>query len=209
MRLKNMVENKVDTEKLILEAARRVFIRKGLDGARMQEIADEAGINKALLHYYFRSKEKLFKMVFKEAMGKYFPVMVSVLSSNEFSFEKKLEAFIENYLSIIKENPFIPAFIIGELNKDPERLSEFFISSGIDTTHVSRIISDVIAKEAGISIQQARHLIVNVIALCVFPFLGRPLLEKIIFQSNEEQFNQFIQERKAIILEVVLNSISK
>lgn len=204
-----MVENKVDTEKLILEAARRVFIRKGLDGARMQEIADEAGINKALLHYYFRSKEKLFKMVFKEAMGKYFPVMVSVLSSNEFSFEKKLEAFIENYLSIIKENPFIPAFIIGELNKDPERLSEFFISSGIDTTHVSRIISDVIAKEAGISIQQARHLIVNVIALCVFPFLGRPLLEKIIFQSNEEQFNQFIQERKAIILEVVLNSISK
>jgi AcrR family transcriptional regulator len=204
-----MTDNKPDTEKVILEAARRVFVRKGLDGARMQEIADEAGMNKALLHYYFRSKEKLFKMVFREAMSKFFPGMVVILGSSEIPIEKKVEAFIENYIKIIQENPFIPSFIIGELNKNPEQLTEFFVESGIDTSKVAFILKEVIAKELGITIQQARHLVVNIIALCVFPFVGRPLLEKIIFQSNQDEFDQFISERKAVILNLIRTSINR
>lgn len=204
-----MTDDKVDTEKAILNAARRVFVRKGLDGARMQEIADEAGMNKALLHYYFRSKEKLFKMVFREAMSKFFPGMVVILGSSEIPIEKKVEAFIENYIKIIQENPFIPSFIIGELNKNPEQLTEFFVESGIDTSKVAFILKEVIAKELGITIQQARHLVVNIIALCVFPFVGRPLLEKIIFQSNQDEFDQFISERKAVILNLIRTSINR
>ncbi|NHB67266.1 TetR/AcrR family transcriptional regulator [Perlabentimonas gracilis] len=204
-----MTDDKVDTEKAILNAARQVFVRKGLDGARMQEIADEAGMNKALLHYYFRSKEKLFKMVFREAMSKFFPGMVVILGSSEIPIEKKVEAFIENYIKIIQENPFIPSFIIGELNKNPEQLTEFFVESGIDTSKVAFILKEVIAKELGITIQQARHLVVNIIALCVFPFVGRPLLEKIIFQSNQDEFDQFISERKAVILNLIRTSINR
>jgi TetR/AcrR family transcriptional regulator len=204
-----MTDSKQDTEKIILEAARRVFIRKGLDGARMQEIADEAGINKALLHYYFRSKDKLFKMVFREAMGKFFPGMVSILGSDNIPIEKKVEAFIENYIKIIQENPFIPSFIIGELNKNPNQLTEFFVESGIDVSLVSFIIDGVIAKELGITPQYARHLVVNIIALCVFPFVGRPLLEKIIFQANADDFDQFILERKTVIMDLIRTSINK
>ena len=93
-----MTEHHKDTEQLILSAARKVFIEKGLDGARMQEIADEAGINKALLHYYFRSKEKLFSMIFQEEMSKFFPRMVMLLSSADISIEEKIRGFVNNYI---------------------------------------------------------------------------------------------------------------
>jgi AcrR family transcriptional regulator len=202
-----MTNSKSDTEKVILEAARKVFIRKGLDGARMQEIADEAGINKALLHYYFRSKEKLFKMVFREAMGKFFPSMLMILGSQDIAIEKKVEVFIEHYIRIIQENPFIPSFIIGELNKNPGQLTEFFVESGMDTSRVSFIIEEVLAKELKISTQQARHLVVNIIALSVFPFVSRPLLEKIIFHSNKDEFDQFVSERKSVIMNLIGTSI--
>ena len=204
-----MADDKVDTEKVILEAARRVFVRKGLDGARMQEIADEAGMNKALLHYYFRSKEKLFKMVFREAMGTFFPALVTILGDPNISIAKKLEAFVENYIKIIHDNPFIPSFIIGELNKNPEQLTEFFVESGIDTSRVEFILNNVIAKELDVTVQQVRHLVVNIIALCVFPFVGRPLLEKVIFQSNQDEFDQFLSERKEVILNLIRTSINR
>lgn len=202
-----MTENKVDAEIIILEAARKVFIRKGLDGARMQEIADEAGINKALLHYYFRSKDKLFKTVFVEAMAKFFPAMIVVLASKDLTIEKKIEQFVHHYISVIKNNPFIPAFIINELNKNPEQLTEFFVSSGIDTSKVTKIIKDVIAVELGITEQQARHFVVNIVSLCVFPFVGRPLIEKIVFQSNPKEYDHFLKEREKVIVGLIMRSL--
>jgi len=204
-----MVDDKLDTEKTILQAARNVFIRKGLDGARMQEIADEAGINKALLHYYFRSKDKLFQMVFREALSKFFPSLVTMLATKDLPFEKRIEAFVENYLSIIRDNPFIPAFVISELNKNPEQLSSFFVEAGIDTKKVSSIIKDIIAKEAGISDQEARHLVVNIIAMSIFPFVGRPLIERIIFQSDKEEYDKFLEQRKKVIVELIAKSLKK
>jgi AcrR family transcriptional regulator len=204
-----MVDSKLDTERLILDAARKVFIQKGLDGARMQEIADEAGINKALLHYYFRSKEKLFRMVFIEAMAKFFPTMIGVLASKDITIEKKIEQFVHHYISVIKDNPFIPAFIINELNKNPDQLTEFFVNSGIDLRKVTAIIKDVIAVEIGITEEQARHFVVNIISLCVFPFVGRPLLERIIFQSDSRKFNRFINEREKTIVDLLIKSIPK
>jgi len=204
-----MTDNKVDTEKLILEAARKVFIRKGLDGARMQEIADEAGINKALLHYYFRSKDKLFKMVFREAMAKFFPSMLAILNSEALSIEKKFENFIEYYFTTIRNNPFIPGFVINELNKNPDQIIDFFEDSGIDILKVSSIVKNIVAKETGLSISQARHLVVNVIGLSLFPFLARPIIESAIFESQHDDFEVFLDERKAVIMEIVRNKIQK
>jgi TetR/AcrR family transcriptional regulator len=202
-----MTDIKIDTEKQILEAARKVFIRKGLDGARMQEIADEAGINKALLHYYFRSKDKLFKMVFSEAMKKFFPSITLMFASPDIKIDKKIEVFVDRYISLIMENPFIPAFIISELNKNPDQLTEFFISSGIDISHVSLLINEVIANEIGISSLQVRHLVVNILGMCIFPFIGRPLLEKVIFQGDKSEYDKFLLERKKVVTELIINSL--
>ena len=122
---------KVDsTEERILEAAKKVFIRKGMYGARMQEIADEAGINKALLHYYFRSKNKLFEAIFQEAFHEFVPNAFGILKS-DMPFEEKIRLFVSNYIDLISTNPFLPIFIINEINQNPDRLGHITNMMGV------------------------------------------------------------------------------
>lgn len=201
-----MTEKQKDTEQLILCAARKVFIEKGLDGARMQEIADEADINKALLHYYFRSKEKLFEMIFQEELGKFFPKMVSLMSSPELGLEDKIRAFIENYTSVFLKNPFLPSFILRELHRDPENLKQFFVKSGFDLNNV-RFIINGLSNQLGISYDEARHFMINMVSLCIFPFAGRPLIEKILFSEDKEEYNRFLNERKEVVTKYVISSL--
>src|SRR6476660_2348313 len=116
-----MVKNKKDkgAEERILAAARKVFVKKGMAGARMQDIADEAGINKALLHYYFRSKEKLFEVIFQEVAAELLPRINQVLEADLPLFEK-IEKFCSAYIEKIMQNPFLPLFFIDEANKQPD-----------------------------------------------------------------------------------------
>ena len=92
-----------ETEERILRAARTVFVRHGTAGARMQEIAEEAGVNQALLHYYFRSKDRLAQAVFRDVAGRMVPSIVAVLGS-ESSIEQKVEQFVHH-----PQQPFAPA----------------------------------------------------------------------------------------------------
>src|SRR4051812_30053586 len=110
-----------NTEVRILEAARKIFVDKGLDGARMQDIADEAGINKAMLHYYFRNKEKLFDTIFTQVTTEFLPVIFSILESDE-AFFKKIELFCSAYIQQEIKTPYVPMFIINEINRDPKAL---------------------------------------------------------------------------------------
>src|SRR4029078_3015094 len=108
-----------NTEEKILSAAKKVFLKEGMAGARMQDIADEAGINKAMLHYYFRSKEKLFETIFKELSIEFLP-RVNAIFESDLSLFEKIEVFCSEYISRMMENPFIPLFIVNEINKQPE-----------------------------------------------------------------------------------------
>ena len=114
------VKNKGAEEK-ILVAARKVFTTKGMAGARMQDIADEAGINKALLHYYFRDKDKLFEVVFMEEAQKFFPKINAIFNSDVPLFEK-IENFVNEYIDEMQENPYLPWFVMNEVNRDPDQL---------------------------------------------------------------------------------------
>ena len=120
-----------NTENQILIAAREVFISKGFEGARMQEIADHAGINKALLHYYFRSKDKLFEAVFSEVAGNLFPAMAQIFIA-ELGVKEKITFLVKIYLKGISENPFIPAFVLNTLNTNPERFLYYIKRSEIN-----------------------------------------------------------------------------
>ena len=111
------------TEQKIFDAAHEIFVQKGMDGAKMQEIADRAGINKALLHYYFRSKEKLFEMIFTSAAQKLFP-KINFIFESDLPLFQKIEQFCHEYLEVMIENPYLPAFLINEINQDPERFIE-------------------------------------------------------------------------------------
>src|SRR5690349_8196144 len=114
-----MVKSKkedLNTQQKILEAAKKVFHQKGLAGARMQDIADEAGINKALLHYYFRNKDMLFEMIFKDAAANLFPKVASIISEDLPLFEK-IRKFTKEYLEVVIQNPYLPLFVLNEINK--------------------------------------------------------------------------------------------
>ena len=126
-----MKEKDSGTEQRILEAARNIFIHKGYYGARMQEIADEAGINKALLHYYFRSKDRLFETIFQQSFSKFVPVIGGILAGSD-PWQKKIGAFVENYLQLLYSNPYLPQFILNEINRDPEGIRRLFHSTGLD-----------------------------------------------------------------------------
>lgn len=201
-----MTEQQKETEAIILEAARRVFISKGLDGARMQEIADEAGINKALLHYYFRSKDKLFEMIFREEIGKFLPGMLMTVISDDIPFDEKVRLIVNNYITMFLDNPFLPAFIIREINRNPERVKEFFAKSGFKPEAIQMVIK-ALSIQLAITPEQVRHLLLNIISLCVFPFAGRPVAEKILFNENTEEYDRFLEERKENVASFVLNAI--
>ena len=115
------------TKMKILLAAHRVFIRKGMDGARMQEIADEAGINKALLHYYFHSKDQLFNEVFYGILSQMIPRLVVIFSGDE-PFLEKVEAIVTEYDTYLSRNPILPQFIYREINRDPNQ-TDYFTAS--------------------------------------------------------------------------------
>src|SRR5512140_406633 len=107
------------TEGSILEAAKKVFISHGFDGTSMQQIANEAGINKSLLHYYFRNKEKLFSAVFSYAFQNFVPQIQEILNSGVSVFIK-IERIIAEYMDMLLKNEFIPSFILHEINRNPD-----------------------------------------------------------------------------------------
>lgn len=203
-----MIAKKIekDTENKILEAAKKVFILKGLDGARMQEIADEAGINKALLHYYFRSKDQLFMMIFKDEVGKFFPSLLPIFKSSELSKEEKIRRIVEKYIDLFISNPFLPVFIIREINRSPQDIVIYFREAAVNIDLI-RLEMVEFASSFGYSPNEAMHLIVNIVSMCIFPFAGRPIMENILFDADSARYNQFIQERKQFVADFIINSL--
>ncbi|MDX9852505.1 MAG: TetR/AcrR family transcriptional regulator [Tenuifilaceae bacterium] len=195
-----------DTEKQILDAARRVFIRKGLSGARMQEIADEAGINKALLHYYFRSKEKLFDVILKETFAKIFPSLPDLMMNQQLTFRESLTKFVDGYITAIQHNPFLPAFVINEINQNPDKIAQVFETIGFDGTKIKQV-QEVLPQRLGLSKEKTREVIVTVISLCVFPFVGKPILKTLLFDNDDKAFETFLEERKARVVEIAMSMI--
>lgn len=202
-----MTEQNQNTETRILEAAKEIFIKKGMDGSRMQEIADEAGINKSLLHYYYRSKDKLFEAVFKIAIITFAPKLFKNLNK-DLPFFTKIELFVEDYISLINKNPHIPGFIIHELGRNPKGLVGMLQNLDIDLSGIKQQISNEV--EAGNIIPiKPEQLIVNIIALCIFPIGAKPIIQYIFFEDNKKEYNKFIEVRKKEVSQFIINAIRK
>jgi len=194
-----------NTETEILNAAKEIFQLKGMAGARMQEIADKAKINKALLHYYYRSKQLLFEAVFKSAFTLLAPQLNKVLNDDSDLFEK-IRRFTENYVSFVIKHPYLPNFVIQELNKNPEfvvKLRSEKIFPSIDKFKLQ--VSDAI-KQGVIKPIEAEQLFINIISLNIFPFIGEPLLMALV-NVDKESYNKILQHRKTEVAEFIINSI--
>lgn len=193
------------TEQRIFDAAHELFVQKGLDGAKMQEIADRAGINKALLHYYYRSKEKLFEMVVKAVINRAFPAIRQLLESEE-PLEQKIVRFIDFYIELISRNTFVPLFIITELNRQPDRFFETIFPKDIPRPEVFfRQVEQEVAL-GNIRPLKPQHLLINIVSLCVFPFVAKPMFRVLLGMSPQE-LSQFMSERKEEVKRFVFQSI--
>lgn len=201
------MQKDLTTEQKIVEAAKQVFLEKGMAGARMQDIADRAGINKALLHYYFRSKEKLFEIIFEEAAGKFIPQLNEVFDQTDDLF-LMIRHFVATYINTIGENPYIPAFVAHEINQNPDRILEKFIKVKVDPFPLAQFFNayQKALKEGKIRPIAPDMLMVNLISMSIFPFIGRPMI-KIILQKDEAAFTQFIERRKIEVAEFAINAI--
>ncbi|NQT78143.1 MAG: TetR/AcrR family transcriptional regulator [Bacteroidetes bacterium] len=202
-----MTAKNVSTEENILNVAREVFMRNGYSGTTMQRIADEAGINKSLLHYYYRSKEKLFGQIFAEVFSQFIPELGKIFMT-DMSLEEKIRAFVDSYIEGFIRNPLIPIFVMQELSTNPQNLADLIRKSGIDPEMVIRTIMESLKKE-DLNIQDPKQFMVNMIGLCVFPFAAQPLIQRLIFNNDEKAYSKFLLERKHEVSEFLLNAIRK
>ena len=202
------LEKDTSTQEKILLAAKKVFVAKGMAGARMQDIADEAGINKALLHYYFRNKEQLFELVFKEAADKLFPKINWIFESDISLFEK-IEQFADEYITEMLENPYLPLFVLNEINRDPQYfLKKVLGEKNRPRPHkfLQQIEKEV--KKGVIRNIDPIQLLMNMISMTIFPFVGKPMF-KANLALDEWQFRNIMEQRKKEIPKFIIESIRK
>jgi len=191
-----------DTEGRILDAAHAVFVRRGTAGARMQDIAREAGVNQALLHYYFRSKDRLAEAVFRRTAGALFPRVVQVMTSDT-SLEEKVGAVVEIEIDHLSRTPGLPGYIISELHHHPERVRQLIAAlTGATPEDVRPRVLEKLRQQIDAAVRAGRlrpiapeQFLVNLLSLCVFPFAARPLL-MVLLGLDQQDFNRFIENRR-------------
>lgn len=186
------------TEQRILKAAEEVFHEKGYDGARMREIADQAGINKGLLHYYFKTKDKLFEAIFGMALKALLSKIRTILEL-ETTLEEKMNLIVDHYMALVMRNPDLPKFVIGELNKNPDAFIARNVNDRIKQTFADLQKSIQNEVDLGrIKPIDARQLLMNLISMIIFPFIGRPMMQVLFAVDNNEFKNLMVERREHI-----------
>jgi TetR/AcrR family transcriptional regulator len=191
-----------DTEQRILDAAHAVFVRRGTAGARMQEIAAEAGVNQALLHYYFRNKEQLAFAAFERAAKGFMPAVVQVIASGD-ALEEKVRRIVELELSHLTRAPYLPGYIIGEVTHHPERAAQFIAAvTGFAPRDLGARVLGTMRRQIAARVKAgamrsvaAESFIVNLMALCIFPFAARPMVQAML-GMDDRGFRRFITRRR-------------
>ena len=179
----------------------------------MQEIAEEAGVNQALLHYYFRTKDRLAEAVFREAAVRLAPAVLGVLGSDD-PIERKVERFVHTYIDMVRKHPFVPAYILAELHHHPERLAALAAElTGDASAPMAQALTDKlgaqlrerVAAGAMRPIEPVQFL-VNLLGLCVFPFVARPVL-RVAFAIDDDAFERFLDQRRAELPNFILSAL--
>lgn len=192
------MNGKQTTEEKIKEAAREIFMKKGYSATKTRDIAEHAGINLALLNYYFRSKEKLFNQIMMESMSSFFQAMTVVFMDAGTTLEQKFAKIVHGYIEQIKQQPDTPLFILSEMQRNPEEfLSKLTKKFKIKETILFQQLITEIGKEKLEKINPI-HFLMNLMSMTLFPFIGKGMLEH-IGDINPQQFTALMEERKALI----------
>lgn len=187
----------LSAEEKIRKAALKLFTQKGFAATRTRDISEEAGINLALLNYYYRSKEKLFELVMTDILQNFFKGITGIFNDEKTSLDQKVRIFVVSYTELLMQQPDLPLFIFHELRMNPEKLGA--------KMGVNEVFKSYFFKQLKVEVEKKRitaihplHYVINMIAMCVFPFIAAPLL-KHIAKIDTKDFNKLIDERKDMV----------
>jgi len=186
------------TEERIKAAARKVFHQKGYAGTRTRDIAEEAGINHAMLNYYFRSKEKLFGIVMMETMGQFFKGVGVILNDESTSLEEKIEQVVANYIDLLLEEPELPTFMFNEVRTNPEPfIAHTPIRETLQDSALARQYAEAVA-QGQVREPNLFHTVLNVLSMVIFPFIAQPVFVALELM-DKETYKALMLQRKALI----------
>ena len=191
--------NVIITQNKIAETARELFLEKGFDGVKMQELADRAGVNKGLLHHYFKNKQTLFNAVFTQAVDQLFGKIEQSFLNNG-SIEDKINAIIDAYFDMLVSNPKLPIFVFFEINKNPQHFLKIF-----NAQKIGILINGLKKENDAIDDKKATHIILTIISLSVFPYMAKPVVMQMA--KTEENFSALIEERRPIVKLLLSNLV--
>ncbi len=195
-------------EQAILKAATRLFIEKGFAATSTTEIAKEAGCNQALVHYYFRTKDRLFTTIFGEKM-KFFVTSLLQISDEQIPFEDKLAKTIETHFDIISQEPKFPLFFFSELATNPKRRNMLKESLGdmpqVIVAQFERELQNEIDK-GNIRPVTVFDLLLTIVSLNITGFIVEPVF-KAVTKLSDEEYLALMQKRKKENVYIILKSL--
>jgi TetR/AcrR family transcriptional regulator len=197
-----MFSTLTEPELKIIEAAKVIFEKKGYDGARMQEIADEAKISKASLHYYFRSKEKLFDLIFEENMREFLPLISTWEDDESKGWEIKLKNFITNFVEFLRKKSML--FILREINRNPELL----LKRKKNKKNLFLTYFEKLQQQPDVRQIDGKVIYVFMHSLCAYPFVNETLF-KTKMQLNQNEYNTFLDTYPEHVADILISYLKK
>lgn len=186
-------EINLSTEEKIKQAARIVFTKKGYAGTKTRDIAEQAGLNLALLNYYFRSKEKLFEIIMAEKLQQMFQTLLPVLNDESLSLDQKIDQAAEGYIEMLIKNPDLPLFVLSEIRHNPTGFGErIHLADNVLKSHFFKQLQE---QKKNINPFQ---LISTFLGMLVFPFVSKPVFVA-AGALNEQTFIALMEERKKLV----------
>ena len=198
-----MNTEELSTEDKILIAASKVFTEKGFSGTRTRDIAEEAGINLALLNYYFRTKEKLFEQVMKVKIVLLFGQIIPIVTNEKTSLDEKIDLASVKYFEILSKNPNLPIFVLSEIQKKTSDVKSILPFEKV--LNNSFLMKQIKERKPDVN---PFHFLLNFLSMTVFPFLGKPILQSFDLM-NDVEFQKFVEERKTMVpmwIKMMLNN---
>lgn len=189
----------VSTEEKIKRAALKLFTRKGYAATRTRDISAEAGINIALLNYYYGSKQKLFELVMTELLAAFFQGIIEILNDTQTTIDEKIRQVVEKYTTLLREQPDVPLFILSEVRNHPERLA---VRVGLKRMFGSFFFEQLKKEMKSGKVKRGNPMqyLINLISLSIFPYIAAPLIRHIA-DMGEGDFQAFVQARTKLIPE--------
>lgn len=195
------MNKKTKTEIRILNAAKKVFIAKGLEATSMSDIAEAAGVSRPSLHYYFRTKENLFLAIFKDIAEEFMPQLGEIVRGNDTP-ENKIRLFVNQYVDLLAKMPLAPHFVISEIYRDSASIVSMFLSVETQHGNVAYAVKliEKFARKQGLKNFDAQQFCIGLYGQCVFPFLIAPILKTAFASNDPESYAAFIERHKKSVI---------